>query len=402
MGNYPNQRLKLTNGIIFYQKSISDSYLTGISFRLYFISQDSVGLPHLLEHVLTHCSNMPDYISIDGHTNTKYISINILGMSDEDYFGAIDTFFDFLINFNVVDADLEIEKKVVIQEINQYLSSSLERFATISRNISFRSNDVFSDPILGSEDIVASVSVKELSQFLKQTLYPDNIVIFATGRESALKRIKSAVSKIDFPKQNSINITSRTREDSLSIDTGNHDLNRMEKARTAYVSLVYNLCSSEVDEIKIASLSFLFSVLNNGKNSILTSLHKKIPKLYFVFANPVVRGNRIYLQILTSCTSSDVTKVSKYISAYFKSISHLSKVEVADTIKNVLFNRMLQFDGAEKSIDSFSKMIFGEEDVNKGAFDDHDQIFDEFEKFVNYLNRQTCSSVVYYLRGAEK
>lgn len=63
---------------------------------------------------------------------------------------------------------------------------------------------------------------------------------------------------------------------------------------------------------------------------------------------------------------------------------------------------MLQFDGAEKSIDSFSKMIFGEEDVNKEAFDDHDQIFDEFKKIVKYLNRQTCSSVVYYLRGGEK
>lgn len=402
MGYYPNQRLKLKNGIIYYQNCINDSDLTGISFRIYFISQDSLGLPHLLEHVLTHCSDMPDYISIDGHTNTKYISINILGLSDEDYFGAIDTFFNFLQNFNVADADLEIEKKVVIQEINQYLSSGLERFATISRNISFYSNDIFTDPILGSEDIVASISMKELSHFLKQILCPDNIVVFATGRDSALERIKNTVSKIDFSKQNSIKSTSTTKKDVLSIDTGKHDLNRVEKSKIAYVSLVYNLCSSEVDESKIATLSFLFSVLNNGKNSILTSLQRNIPKLYFAYADPVVRSNRIYLQILTSCPSSDVTKVSKYISEYFKNISQLSKVEVTDTIKNVLFNRMLQFDGAEKSINSFSKMIFGEEDVNKEAFDDHEQIFDEFKEIANYLNRQACSSVIYYLRGAEK
>lgn len=148
------------------------------------------GISHLLEHMVfkgtkkrtakqiaEEIENVGGYFNAATSRETTAFYIKVL---KEDLNLAIDILSDILLNSTFETTEFNREKSVVLQEISQSIDTPDDIIFDYFQECAYP-NQPCGRPILGSVEIVQSISRETLHEYLKNNYTPDRMVISASG-----------------------------------------------------------------------------------------------------------------------------------------------------------------------------------------------------------------------------
>lgn len=386
-----NHTIKLRNGLQVYYREFTSTPLIGITLKIRLNFKEKNGLPHLVEHLLVHQVHIPSYITISGNTNTSCISIRILGNS-KDCIAVLSLWLNQIIDLkNINQTNLDAEKDVVIQEIKQYKISNFEKFTSVSRNLAFERKNIFNDEVLGDINSIKKIEVKDIINFVNTHIVSNNISIFAAGNIEDIKRVLTILESL---KIKSVFLGDGAISKSISFSTKKQIITPIDKSKALNLSIIYRIESPILDRGMVIAYSMLFSLLNEGKNSLLVRLHKVASELYFAQAIPIFKNQDVYIQVFTSCNYNDVDKIIEEVTIVLKELKYISSDAINMTEKNILFHQNLLFDGVENSLKAFSRMPHEQERILYLDDLNINKVLDSFNNLVRTIDNMSKSITI--------
>ncbi len=153
-------------------------------------TRDKMGLSHLLEHMVfkgTERRSARDIAmelevrggSLDAFTGRDHTSYQARVL-DEDLPRALDVLTDLVRNPVLRAADLELERQVVLEEINQ-VDDTPDDLVFDLHSERLWPDHSYGFPILGTRDTVANLEVGDLQSLHARAYHPGHVVIAAAG-----------------------------------------------------------------------------------------------------------------------------------------------------------------------------------------------------------------------------
>ncbi len=153
-------------------------------------TKDNIGISHFIEHMLfkgtTNRSSREIAEEIDfvgGQINaftTKEHTFIYAKVPYKHMNLAIDIIYDMLMNSLFLEADIQKEKKVIIEEIKMYKDLPDDLVFEMMSEIMFKDNPL-SFPILGTENTVNNISRNEIIKYYRNRYNGENFVISIAG-----------------------------------------------------------------------------------------------------------------------------------------------------------------------------------------------------------------------------
>ncbi len=187
-------KITLENGLrIVYEKmpyvsSISTGVWVGAGSR--YENDNERGISHLIEHMLFKGTKnrtgkqIAEVIdNVGGQINAftgKEVTCYYTKTLDTHLDLSLDLLSDMLFNSLFKEEDLNIEKNVVLEEINLYNDSPEELIHDIIQQTVWP-NGSLGMSVLGTPDVLNKIGPSEIRDYMKRMYYPDNCVISIAG-----------------------------------------------------------------------------------------------------------------------------------------------------------------------------------------------------------------------------
>ncbi|MBI5360531.1 MAG: insulinase family protein [Planctomycetes bacterium] len=202
------------------------------------------GISHMVEHYAFNGTKTRTeeqiYAEIDkisGYNNAstgKNYTSYIMLAPKENIGAALDVQTDMLFNSAIPESKLEREKGVVIEEIKKDLASPGNKKEEFFDE-KFFAGTSFSRPVIGTPEVINSITVKELSDYYHEYYVPNNMTLWVTGdfdKKEMTKKIKkyfgayplgaqpkeNKKNKLDYPENKMF--TAEVEDGSESVDIG--------------------------------------------------------------------------------------------------------------------------------------------------------------------------------------
>ncbi len=153
-------------------------------------SPDVVGVSHMLEHMVfkgTTTRSAKDIAlsletlggSLDAYTSREHTAYQARVL-DDDVGIAAEVLADLVFNPLLRQSDLDLERKVVLEEINT-VDDTPDDLVFELHGAELWGEHALGRPILGTRDTVAALGVDDLLALHKRVYHPDQIVVAASG-----------------------------------------------------------------------------------------------------------------------------------------------------------------------------------------------------------------------------
>ncbi|HOM02895.1 MAG TPA: pitrilysin family protein [Acetivibrio sp.] len=188
------KRIKLENGVrivcenIPYLRSVSIGIWVGTGSRNESLSNN--GISHFIEHMLfkgtdnRSAREIADSIdSIGGQLNAftgKECTCYYTKTLDSHADIALDVLSDMFFNSRFDEKDIDIEKKVIMEEIGMYEDSPEELVHDILSETVWEDNSL-GFPILGTRETLFGINKDKIKAYMKDRYFPQNTVIAVAG-----------------------------------------------------------------------------------------------------------------------------------------------------------------------------------------------------------------------------
>ncbi len=206
------QKIKLKNGLVLLSSLMKESkavtVLIDVKAGSRFENEKENGIAHFLEHMLfkgskSHPTPFEIKKEIDG------IGGILNGFTGEEETGfwakvpsgkeekALKLLLDMVFNPLLREKDIQVEKGVVIEEINMEEDHPTEKVIDLFKSLIFK-NTSLGRKILGTKECVLSFKRKDLLSYLKRFYVPNNMVIGIAGnfdQEKIINLVKKLVEK---------------------------------------------------------------------------------------------------------------------------------------------------------------------------------------------------------------
>jgi zinc protease len=177
-------------------------------------NEETSGLVHILEHYIlfrgTH-SRSSDQISGDIRKHGAYfnahtghdISLFEMSLSSEYLDFALENQKDILFNLNLTQEELDEEKQVILEEINQVQDDPFKAATSLVYQNLFPDHP-YAKPIYGKEEVIKAASAAQLEKFYEQFFVPGNCVLTVVGdfiledAEEKIKKVFGSLEKKEF------------------------------------------------------------------------------------------------------------------------------------------------------------------------------------------------------------
>ncbi|MDO9040548.1 MAG: pitrilysin family protein, partial [Bacteroidota bacterium] len=162
---------------------------------------DEQGIAHFIEHVIFkgtqkrrafHILNRIEDVGgeLNAYTTKEETAVYATFLS-EYYHRSMDLISDILINSTFPTKELELEKEVVIEEINSYKDNPSELIFDEFEEILFDGHPIARN-ILGTPELIRSFSKNSILKFMDENYHTDQIVLSSVGNISMAKFIHLA------------------------------------------------------------------------------------------------------------------------------------------------------------------------------------------------------------------
>lgn len=184
----------LSNGVrvILYNEPHCHSVSIGI-FELVSLAQEHAainGISHFLEHMsfkgtpkrkAKQIAEFVDNIGgrVNAHTTKEYTCYYLTVLPHHIYKG-LDLLQDIVLNSKLDSSDIEMEKQVILEEINMYEDTPDEKIHDIFSQ-TILNNNKLGWPIIGTEESLKNINQAELQAFKQHYFIPENVIISVAG-----------------------------------------------------------------------------------------------------------------------------------------------------------------------------------------------------------------------------
>lgn len=159
------------------------------------------GIAHFIEHVIFkgtqkrrafHILNRIEDVGgeLNAYTTKEETAVYATFLS-EYYYRSMDLISDILINSTFPTKELELEKEVVIEEINSYKDNPSELIFDEFEEILFDGHPIARN-ILGTPELIKTFSKNSILKFMEENYHTDQIVLSSVGNISMAKFIHLA------------------------------------------------------------------------------------------------------------------------------------------------------------------------------------------------------------------
>ncbi|MGD9128883.1 MAG: pitrilysin family protein [Candidatus Woesebacteria bacterium] len=158
------------------------------------------GIAHFLEHMIFKGSEKyPDAQTLA--TAVDSVGANFNAFTSKEYMGfyvkaaakhselALDVISDMLLKPKLRQADIEREKKVIIEELNMYVDNPSHHVANLFDNMVYRGSGLSHD-IVGRKETIMSFKTNDFQNFLNQFFGLANTVLILSGKKSLVENNK--------------------------------------------------------------------------------------------------------------------------------------------------------------------------------------------------------------------
>lgn len=171
-------------------KTVSVLVFVGVGSR--YETKDLVGIAHFLEHMLGKgTKKRPDALSIASEidavggefnalTGMEYTLFYVKLPADEVLLG-VDVLSDIICNSRLAEEHIELEKGVVLQEINNILDTPSQYVADVYQSLLYGDHPLGWD-IAASREVLPRLNREELANLWQDCYTPDNMVVAIAGK----------------------------------------------------------------------------------------------------------------------------------------------------------------------------------------------------------------------------
>jgi zinc protease len=173
-------------------------------------TEETNGIVHILEHcILFRGTEMRTGNQIaqetrqngayfNAHTSRDLVFFEISLPSENSYF-ALDLQKEIVFHLNLTQENLDEEKQVILEEINQLHDDPI-RYATTLVFQNLYPGHPYQRPIFGRREVIERMDIKQVQQFYEHYFVPDNSALVALGDfdlEEMEKKIRETYSGIE-------------------------------------------------------------------------------------------------------------------------------------------------------------------------------------------------------------
>jgi predicted Zn-dependent peptidase len=269
------KKVVLDNGVrLVYEKiphvrSISIGIWVGTGSR--YENETNNGVSHFIEHMVfkgtekRSAKEIAECIdNIGGQINAftgKECTCYYTKTLDTHYEIAIDVLADMFFNSKLTKTDIDIERKVILEEIGMYEDSPEELVHDLFSETVWDGNSL-GFPILGTEASLEGINRDVIVQYMKQNYTPENTVISVAGNFDDEKLIKT-VSKYFNNRKFETNRPLRTENAEFKKNT------RVKEKDTEQTHICIGFSGLEHGDDNLYSLLAVNNILGGGMSSRL-------------------------------------------------------------------------------------------------------------------------------------
>ena len=178
-------------------KTVSVLVFVGVGSR--YETKDLMGIAHFLEHMLGKGTRKrPDALSIaseidavggefNGFTGTEYTLLYVKLPADEVLL-AVDVLSDIICNSKLDEEHIEVEKGVILQEINHLLDTPSQYVLELYQSLLYGDHPLGWD-IATSREVLPRLNRERLANLWRNCYTPDNMVVAVAGKMDPRKVI---------------------------------------------------------------------------------------------------------------------------------------------------------------------------------------------------------------------
>ena len=301
-----------------------------------------MGIAHLFEHLVGKRTKKfreksgviseieKQGIEFNAFTYPQY-TLYLHKQENQKILASLDLMVEILYNSSFVIADLEKEKKVVLQEGEQAKQTeSFLMWQELQKNL--LRNEMLA---YGTKETLTNISLKMFSQFYLQYKSLENTkVLIAVSDERVIKKITNKLEKIK-----SLNLKNQiVKHSSETIKTSVGESGvKFRDGESSNLILGYDLAIPSQKDL--ATLMILSAILSGGIGSLLNKkLRDEMGMVYWVHAYNYFLGKNNIFVISTNCSNDKLELVEKEIFIILKKIStHIDGKLIKNVLESIKF-----------------------------------------------------------------
>ena len=337
--------------ILFIKSKSKTAYVSAIIANGYCNEEKSdIGINHLLEHALMEswkkCKQKPcelywmsKPVFFNGLTTMTQIKYFIDGMSEE-LPGMLEYIIDIVTQPIILQKGLTAEKKIVINEMNQKINSSVYGFNQIALNALYTLPGLQeANNYLLQKKNVENISLQDLVEYHKQNYTSSNTYFFVSGDfnpSHVLMMFKNKL-KVAVPSSPSSFVSSNIpSKNPFSYQSKLFFVqNKTDEAKNGGVDFnIFFPMDIHMNNELLQHLLITCSIIEKELYNILRIDHKLI---YSISVKYATYYYGTVVEITGSCTDTNVVKIFKCIIEYLreKKIKHVDQ-KLVNNFKNLL------------------------------------------------------------------
>jgi len=358
------EKFVLDNGIrivcekIPYLRSVSLGVWVGTGSR----NEDKTnnGISHLIEHMLfkgTKNRTAKDIAaaidSIGGLINAstgKEYTCYYTKTLDTHIDVAVDVLADMFFNSLFNEKDINIEKQVVLEEINMYEDTPDDLVHDILAEVMWN-GDALGYPILGTYESLGRLNRQTITDYLSNYYFPENTVIAIAGNYDD-KKIKELLEKYFSSWKND-------KHKIVNYDTVNYNSGVKAKSKdTEQVHLCIGYKGIEYGNDDIYPLLIINNILGGGMSSrLFQKIREEKGLVYSIYSYPSSYRNAGAFTIYAGMKPEQFKEVSRLIMHEIKEMLHsgISQDEMEKAKEQLKGNYMLGLESTYSRMTSLGK-----------------------------------------------
>jgi len=276
--NVKTKEFQLENGMRIFLYERNTIPLINLAFAFNIGSKDESdetnGLVHMLEHYVLFRGTefrtgdeISQQIRLHGayvNAHTEYdLSVFDISLPSQYVDFALSNQKEILFNLKITQEELDEEKEVILEEINQVLDDPLRYSTSLVYQSLFQSHP-YQRPVYGRPEVIEKVTVEQMEQFYKKHFLPSNCALAVVGDfqiDEMEKKIRSVFSGLQGES------FSPPSYDSAAPLKDKHEIEKEMDINQAY--LVLGFIGPDYRDKDQFSLDLLTEILGRGLNPTL-------------------------------------------------------------------------------------------------------------------------------------
>lgn len=308
---------------------------------------DYEGLAHLFEHLVgKRTEKFPNKGEFDAIKDKNGIRSNAFTFADYTYYfqnqlnenliQSLPLMFESIYNSTFNAEDLELEKKVVLTEAQEYKEDDYKLLGSYARKQVFK-NHPYSKFFFGNKKTLSNITLKDFENFYKIYKNPKNATLIVTSSNDKYNEEILRYAE-NFKGYNNENYESLEGNANLEIKSNNKKRVYKKKGKNQS-DLMFSFVSPQTTLVEKVQFKYIENLLGNSHSSkILNKLRDGLGVIYWFEVFSINWKDFSEVIFYTKTNNKNVDKIIKEVDFILDNLSeNLTQEDISNVIEKIKF-----------------------------------------------------------------